>query len=193
MRASSIILALSVSIAVSRALPTGLRAEINPSDPQSSFSLPDIDLNEEIGPFETFAAEPSSSFLIELDMPPAGLDRHERIRLENSGDLQGVTESRRTTVAAQHEIFQSYLSDHLKLDFSVRHEFYDLMNGMSIDLEGIPPSKLSKILERIRSTPGVVNVSPLVSTPKKISTLEKWRGMFTASLTRDKRWLCRLP
>ena len=172
MRASSIILALSVSIAVTQALPTGLKTELNPSQPQSSFSLPDSNVDVDSGSFEAFAVAPSSSFLIELDLPPAGLDRHERIRLENNGDLEGVTESRRTTVAAQHENFQSYLSDNLKLDFSVRHEFFDLMNGMSIDLQDIPPSKLPKILEKIRSTPGVLSVSPLVSILENENTRE---------------------
>ncbi|GJJ73175.1 hypothetical protein EMPS_05533 [Entomortierella parvispora] len=170
MRASFIILALSASVAVVQALPTGFDAETIPSPSQSSFSAPDLDFDLEGGSFEAFEAASPSSFLIELDVPPAGMNRHERIRLENSGDLHDVTESRRTTVAVQHENFQSYLSDNLKLEFSVRHEFFDLINGMSIDLRDIPPKKIPKILEKIRSTPGVVSVSPLITVnrPKTI-------------------------
>ncbi|KAG0046827.1 hypothetical protein BGZ83_008005 [Gryganskiella cystojenkinii] len=170
MRSFSLILALSVSIAVTRALPTGLQQEkttLSPksqSQSQSTFSaVPETIADEAEDSFAAFAVPPPSSFLIELDQPPAGIDRHERLRLENSGDLPGVQQSRRSSVVAQHENFQSYLTDSLKLEYSVRHEFFDLMNGLSVDFEGIPHNKLTSILDKIRSTPGVVKVSPLIT------------------------------
>ncbi|KAK3840804.1 MAG: peptidase S8/S53 domain-containing protein [Linnemannia gamsii] len=120
--------------------------------------------------FEAFATPPPSSFLIEFNLPPAGVNRHERMRMEETGEFQAFTANQHANVANQHQNFQDYMSDQLKVDFAVRHEFFNLMNGISIDLQGVPPHNLPQILEEIRSLPDVVKVSPLISMnqPKSI-------------------------
>jgi hypothetical protein len=113
--------------------------------------------------FEALATPPPSSFLVEFDLPPAGVDRHERIRMEQSGEFQSFTTNRHAAVANQHQDFQDYMTDQLNIDYTVRHEFFDLMNGISIDLQSVSPQRLPQILEEIRSLPNVVKISPLVS------------------------------
>ncbi|KAK3824390.1 MAG: peptidase S8/S53 domain-containing protein [Linnemannia elongata] len=127
-------------------------------------------LEQEGSSFEALATPPPSSFLIEFNLPPAGVNRHERMRMEETGEFQGFTANRHANVAMQHQNFQDFMIDQLKVDFAVRHEFFDLMNGISIDLQGVPPHKLPQILEQIRDIPDVVNVSPLISMsqPKSI-------------------------
>ena len=127
---------------------------------------------EQEGSFEAFATPPPSSFLIEFNLPPAGVNRHERMRLEETGEFQGFNVDRQAIVANQHQTFQEFMSDQLKVDFVVRHEFFDLMNGLSIDLQGVPPHNLPQILEQIRSMPDVVNVSPLVRKNSHVSLSE---------------------
>ncbi|KAF9156129.1 hypothetical protein BG015_007171 [Linnemannia schmuckeri] len=133
---------------------------------QTSFAF----LEHEGNSFEAFATPPPSSFLIEFNLPPAGVNRHERMRMEETGEFQSFTANRHANVATQHQDFQDFMIDQLKIDFAVRHEFFDLMNGISIDLQDVPPHKLSQILEQIRDIPDVVKVSPLVSMnqPKSI-------------------------
>ncbi|KAF9580806.1 hypothetical protein BGW38_002400, partial [Lunasporangiospora selenospora] len=90
--------------------------------------------------------------------------------------FENLAESRRTALKDQHAAFEAFLKSELHLDddekaFIVRHEFFDLMNGMSIELEGVvSPSRIPQVLEKIRSLPGVTNVSPLtsISRPKVI-------------------------
>ncbi|KAG0256529.1 hypothetical protein BG011_004451 [Mortierella polycephala] len=166
MRSKHIFLTLSFSIAAIRAAPIGSL----PENESINLQLPLFSggLGEES--FEAFAVPPPSSFLIEFDLPPAGLNRRERIRMESNGEFQGFSTKRQATVAAQHHTFRSFLSDELQLDYVVRHQFLDLLNGLSIDLQGVSPNKLPKVLEIIRSTPGVVKVSPIlaVNQPKAI-------------------------
>ncbi|KAF9193545.1 hypothetical protein BGZ51_009540 [Haplosporangium sp. Z 767] len=166
MRSKHIFLTFSFSIAAIGAVP------ISPLPENECINLqPHLfpgGLDEES--FEAFAVPPPSSFLIEFDLPPAGLNRRERIRMESNGEFQGLSAKRQAIVAVQHQTFHSLMSDDLQVDYVVRHEFLDLLNGISIDLQGVSPNKLPKVLEIIRSTPGVVKVSPIlaVNQPKAI-------------------------
>ncbi|KAG0207133.1 hypothetical protein BGX28_001564 [Mortierella sp. GBA30] len=195
MRAASLVLILSLSIAIANAIPISPVFTSDDNEPfvpslTSSFeegrgrrgggaaaaaaATRDIDLENS----EAFTAAAAaavavalpSSFLVELDLAPTGVDRQERIRMESSGEFKAFAESRRVTVSAQHQSFQSLLRESLNVNYAVRHEFFDLMNGLSIELQDVSQDKLSQILERIRATPGVVKVSPLISLsqPKTI-------------------------
>jgi hypothetical protein len=158
MRSSHIILTLSLSIAAST-IAAPIKSKQDVESPESQ--LPAMFRDVEADSFQAFTT-PLSSFLVEFDLPATGVVRHERIRLEEQGEFQGLAASRRARVEEQHKNFALYLTDDLQLEYVLRHEFFTLMNGMSIDLQGVPPNKLPKILEQIRSMPGVVNVSPLV-------------------------------
>ncbi|KAF9923390.1 hypothetical protein FBU30_006546 [Linnemannia zychae] len=168
MRTKYTFLVLSLSAALVAAAPIeSPLASINYEKAQQS---PLAFLEAQIGPFEAFATPPPSSFLIEFDLPPAGVDRHERMRMEAKGEFQDFADNQHITVAGQHQKFQNFMRYQLGVDFDVRHEFFDLMNGMSIELQGVPPQKLPSVLEEIRSQPGVINVSPLIpmNQPKSI-------------------------
>lgn len=154
MRTKGFILALSLSIAVISAVPI--------APPRSENEPPTSPFNDDI--FEVLnSTPPASSFLIEFDLPPAGISRHERLKMEVK-DFEGQAADRHSAVAAQHQELQDFLKEDLQIDYAVRHEFFDLMNGLSIDLEGVSTGKLPKVLERIRALPGVIKVSPLVSS-----------------------------
>lgn len=161
------LLVLSLSAALITAAPIEsvidanelIEAQQRQQEQQTPFAF----LEQEGTSFEALATPPLSSFLIEFNLPPAGVNRHERMRMEETGEFQGFTANRHTSVAMQHQNFQDFMIDQLKVDFAVRHEFFDLMNGISIDLQGVPPHKLPQILEQIRDIPDVVKVSPLVS------------------------------
>ena len=157
MRAQYTLLVLSLSAAIIAAAPIGDFLDNASLESQTPFAFLE---NEDS--FEAFATPPPSSFLVEFNLPPAGVNRHERMRLEEIGEFQGVTANRHASVAIQHQNFQDFMNDQLKVDFTVRHEFYDLMNGISFELEGVPPHDLPQVLEQIRSMPDVVKVSPLV-------------------------------
>ncbi|KAG0238196.1 peptidase S8/S53 domain-containing protein [Mortierella sp. GBAus27b] len=159
MRSSHIILTLSLSIAAST-IAAPIKSKQDVESPE--FRLPAMFRDVEADSFQAFTT-PLSSFLVEFDLPATGVVRHERIRLEEQGEFQGLAASRRARVEEQHKNFALYLTDDLQLEYVLRHEFFTLMNGMSIDLQGVPPNKLPKILEQIRSMPGVVNVSPLTT------------------------------
>ncbi|KAF8940439.1 hypothetical protein BGZ58_006433, partial [Dissophora ornata] len=134
------------------AVPIGSQQEIDP-----------VERGYDATSFQAFADPLPSSFLVEFNLPAAGVSRHERIKLEQQGAFQSMAASRHERVANQHEDFLSFLSNGLDVDYSLRHEFFTLMNGMSIDLQGVSPSELPHILEQIRSMPGVVKVSPLIT------------------------------
>ncbi|KAG0343284.1 hypothetical protein BG000_000003 [Podila horticola] len=162
MRANGFILALSLSIAVISAAPIG-QSKSEYEQPTSP-----IVANDDI--FEALnSTPPASSYMVEFDLPPAGISRRERLKME-TGEFEGQAADRHAVVAAQHQELQDYLKDDLQIDYAVRHEFFDLMNGLSIDLEGVSAGKLPTVLEKIRSLPGVIKVSPLVSLsqPKTI-------------------------
>ncbi|KAG0098368.1 hypothetical protein BGZ93_000330 [Podila epicladia] len=149
MRTTCFILALSLSIAAISAAPIGrsLSEYEQPTSP--------VVANADI--FEALNSTPSaSSYLIEFSLPPAGIARHERLKME-AEEFEGQA-------AERHAVLQDYLKEDLRVDYAVRHEFFDLMNGLSIDLEGVSASMLPKVLENIRSLPGVIKVSPLLST-----------------------------
>lgn len=155
MRANGFILALSLSIAVISAAPIG-QSKSEYEQPTSP-----VVANDDI--FEALnSTPPASSYMIEFDLPPAGISRRERLKME-TGEFEGQAADRHAIVAAQHQELQDYLKDDLQIDYAVRHEFFDLMNGLSIDLEGVSAGKLPTVLEKIRSLPGVIKVSPLVS------------------------------
>ncbi|KAF9110345.1 hypothetical protein BGX27_006477 [Mortierella sp. AM989] len=159
MKSKWVILAISLSIAAVAAAPieSNLRTESFKYQIPSSWEIPGA------SSFQAFAIPSPSSFLIEFDRPAAGVTRHERIRLEEQGEYQGLTANREASVADQHKKFQDLLSDGLNVDYTIRQEFFKLMNGMSIDLQGVPPNKLPRLLEQIRALPGVVKVSPLIT------------------------------
>ncbi|KAG0296204.1 hypothetical protein BGZ96_009999 [Linnemannia gamsii] len=165
-------LVLSLSAAIISAAPIDNNDALKTQEQQQQQQqqTPFGFLEHEGGPFEAFATPPPSSFLIEFNLPPAGVNRHERMRMEETGELQGFTANRRANVAMQHQNFQDFMSNQLNVDFAIRHEFFDLMNGISIDLQGVSPHKLLQILEQIRDIPDVVKVSPLISMnqPKSI-------------------------
>ncbi|KAF9428836.1 hypothetical protein BGZ94_000843 [Podila epigama] len=164
MRTRTFVLALSFSIAIISAAPIGTKLELG----QIASSQSPVE-NDEL--FQALSAnpEPVSSFLVEFDLPPAGIGRLERIKLEEDV-FKTQAADRHAIVAAQHQDLQSFLTDDLNINFEVRHEFFDILNGMSIDLQGVPSAKLPSILEKIRSHPSVTNVSPLVALnqPKTI-------------------------
>ncbi|KAF9217591.1 hypothetical protein BGZ59_002702 [Podila verticillata] len=160
MRTKGSILALSLAIAVITAAPI--------APPRSENETPTSPFHDNI--FEVLnLTPPASSYLIEFDLPPAGISRHERLKMEVK-DFEGQVADRHSVVAAQHQELQVFLKEDLQIDYAVRHEFFDLMNGLSIELEGVPTSKLPKVLEKIRALPGVIKVSPLISMnqPKTI-------------------------
>ncbi|KAG0352162.1 hypothetical protein BGZ54_002928, partial [Gamsiella multidivaricata] len=139
-----------------------------PSDIELQLPLPLRDAG--VDSIQALSAPLPSSFLIEFDLPAAGLSRCLRNKLEKQGGLQKLAANRHASVAEQHKDFRSFLSDELHVSYALRHEFFSLINGMSIDLQGVPSSKVSGILDMIQSTPGVIKVSPLVSMdqPKAI-------------------------
>ncbi|KAG0040886.1 hypothetical protein BGZ82_006759 [Podila clonocystis] len=156
MRTKGFILALSLSIAVISAAPIGVST--------SKYEQPTSPIVEHDDIFEALNAIPrASSYLIEFDLPPAGIARHERLKMEVK-EFEGQAAGRHAVVAAQHQELQDYLKEDLRINYTVRHEFFDLMNGLSIDLEGVSADKLPKVLEKIRALPGVIKVSPLLST-----------------------------
>ncbi|KAG0330361.1 hypothetical protein BGZ99_004731 [Dissophora globulifera] len=146
---------------VIHAVPIEKRLQAAPDNTQAPLSV--WDFESDIPFFQAFAAAPPSSFLIEFDQPATGVDRQERVRLEKQGEFQEQTAGRLANVAEQHSNFQAFLNDNLNVDYTLRHEFFTLMNGMSIDLQSVPPTQLPHILEQIRSLPGVIKVSPLIS------------------------------
>lgn len=162
------LLVLSLSAALITAAPIESLPDANEfieaQQRQQQQQTPFAFLEQEGTTFEALATPPPSSFLIEFNLPPAGVNRHERMRMEETGEFQGFNANRHANVAMQHQSFQDFMVDQLKIDFAVRHEFFDLMNGISIDLQGVPPHKLPQILEQIRDIPEVVKVSPLVSS-----------------------------
>ncbi|KAF9388262.1 hypothetical protein CPB97_001340 [Podila verticillata] len=160
MRTKGFILGLSLSIAVITAAPI--------APPRSEYEPPTSPFNDNIFEVLNFTP-PASSYLIEFDLPPAGISRHERLKMEVK-DFEGQVADRHSVVAAQHQELQDFLKEDLQIDYAVRHEFFDLMNGLSIELEGVTTGKLPKVLERIRALPGVIKVSPLISMnqPKTI-------------------------
>ncbi|KAK3812024.1 MAG: hypothetical protein J3Q66DRAFT_372211 [Benniella sp.] len=148
--------------------PLESKHEVEPVE----FQLPPKFRDTREASFQAFTAPSPSSFLVEFDLPATGVNRHERIRLEEQGRSQGLAASRRARVKEQHRNFESFLSDEVQLNYVLRHEFFTLMNGVSIDLQDVPPNRLPKIVEEIRSMPGIVNVSPLtfstiLSTPQQ--------------------------
>ncbi|KAG0349405.1 hypothetical protein BG004_006434 [Podila humilis] len=173
MRKQGFILALSFSIAVITAAPvvptpsTSTKADIQ-QDTSNTAGLPTVS-DALFEALDSVALAAPSSFLIEFDLAPAGITRHERLKMEVQ-EFHGQQGDKRAVVAAQHQDLKDYLTDDLQVEYSVRHEFYDLMNGLSIDLQGVSPTKMPKILEKIRSIPGVIKVSPLISMnqPKTI-------------------------
>ncbi|KAF9355342.1 hypothetical protein BGX26_006685 [Mortierella sp. AD094] len=166
MKSKCIILALSLSIAAVTAAPieSKLKAEAFENQIPSSLRTPSVTS------FQAFAVSSPSSFLIEFDRPAAGVTRHERTKLEEQGEFRGLTAHREASVAEQHKAFQNLLSGDLNVDYTIRQEFFTLMNGMSIDLQDVPPNKLPGLLEQTRALPGVVKVSPLIalSQPKTV-------------------------
>ncbi|KAF9954217.1 hypothetical protein BGZ72_004752 [Mortierella alpina] len=171
MRPRAITLVLSLSIAVVASAPLNAISDNSESfEPLLTPSFDDVPKTADLS-FEAFNAISSqSSFLIEFDLAPAGLDRNERIRMERNGEFKAFADTRHGVVAAQHQSFQSFLTDSLNVGYVVRHEFFDLMNGLSIELNDVSQSRIPQILEQIRAIPGVVNVSPLISVsqPKTI-------------------------
>ncbi|KAF9333772.1 hypothetical protein BG006_003181 [Podila minutissima] len=162
MRTKGFILALSLSIAVVSAAPIG------PSLSEYEQPTSPVVANDDI--FEALNSNPqASSYLIEFNLPPAGITRHERLKMEVE-EFEGQAADRHAVVAAQHQELQDYLKEDLQIDYAVRHEFFDLMNGLSIDLEGVSAGKLPQVLEKIRELPGVIKISPLISLsqPKTI-------------------------
>ncbi|KAG0242478.1 hypothetical protein BGW41_004046 [Actinomortierella wolfii] len=120
--------------------------------------------------FAALTSQPApSSFLIEFDRPPAGISRYQRNELEEE-EVLGATTIKRAQASEQHAHFQDALKNDLQVHFQVRHEFFDLLNGISIDLHDIAPSMIPKILDKIKALPGVVKVSPLMTLnqPKMI-------------------------
>ncbi|KAF9164313.1 hypothetical protein DFQ26_001596 [Actinomortierella ambigua] len=115
-------------------------------------------------------AQPAlSSFLIEFDQPVAGMSRMQRNEL-NEQQVEQIITAKRAQVSQQHADFQSALTNDLQVPFQVRHEFFDLLNGISIDLQDVAPSNIPTILDKIKALSGVIKASPLVSLsqPKMI-------------------------
>ncbi|KAF9985811.1 hypothetical protein BGZ75_002522 [Mortierella antarctica] len=171
MRSRAITLILSLSVAIVSAVP--LNAISDNSEPFESLLTPSFDdvPKEADLSFEAFnAVRSQSSFLIEFDLAPAGLNRNERLRLERNGEFKALADTRHAVVSAQHQRFQSFLTEDLNVGYMVRHEFFDLMNGLSIELQDVSQNKIQQLLEQIRAVPGVVKVSPLISVsqPKTI-------------------------
>ncbi|KAF9432512.1 hypothetical protein BGZ76_010690 [Entomortierella beljakovae] len=167
MKPKCIPLVLSLSIATVLAAPIKSNLKIEDLG-HLDISSPKVPISSSV--FQALSAPTPSSFLIEFDRPATGVTRHERIRLEQVGKYQGIAATRAASVADQHRNFQSILSNDLNIDFNVRQEFFTLMNGISINLQGVSPSKLPVLLEQIRGLPGVVKVSPLIalSQPKAV-------------------------
>ncbi|KAF9280195.1 hypothetical protein BGZ68_007439 [Mortierella alpina] len=170
-RTITITLVLSLSIAIVSAVP--LNSISDNSEPFESLLVPsfgDVPRKADLS-FEAFnAASSQSSFLIEFDLAPAGLRRNERLRMERNGEFKAFADTRHAYVSAQHQRFQSVLTEDLNVGFTVRHEFFDLINGLSVELHDVSQNKIQQLLEQIRAIPGVVKVSPLISVsqPKTI-------------------------
>ncbi|KAF9952917.1 hypothetical protein BGZ70_000431 [Mortierella alpina] len=171
MRPRTIALVLSLSIAIVTAVP--LNAISDHSGPFKSFLIPSFDDAPKKADlaFEAFNAVSSQpSYLIEFDLTPAGLNRNERLRMERNGEFEAFADTRHAVVSAQHQRFQSLLTDNMNVDYAVRHEFFDLINGLSIEFQDVSQNRIQQLLEQIRAVPGVVKVSPLISVsqPKTI-------------------------
>ncbi|KAF9564999.1 hypothetical protein EC968_004298 [Mortierella alpina] len=171
MKPCAIILVLSLSIALVSAVP--LNAIPDNSEPFESYLTPSFDDTPKQADlsFEAFnAASSHSSFLIEFNLAPAGLNRNERLEMERNGEFKAFADTRRAVVSAQHQRFQSFLTEDLNVGYTVRHEFFDLINGLSIEFQDVSQDKIQQLLQQIRAIPGVVKVSPLISVsqPKTI-------------------------
>ncbi|KAF9082350.1 hypothetical protein BGX23_012540 [Mortierella sp. AD031] len=138
-----LVLSLSVAALITAAPIKSLPDNEQPLESQTAFAF-----LEHEGSFEAFATPPPTSFLIEFNLSPAGVNRHERMRLEETDEFQGFTASRQATVANQHQNFQEFMSDQLKVDFAVRHDFFDFMNGLSTISKTFLPTICLRSLSR---------------------------------------------